>query len=70
MWSDSKLSSTECPILVAKQNGLTSLPMAASLASGMSPIMPYSGGSLEQPAVPMEAIAIWNSEAEPEPEKK
>lgn len=62
MWNGGDIRVTVCPVRTARELGLQTLALAASGMESMSPVMPYSGGPMEQPAVLMDAISIWMEE--------
>ena len=56
------MSSTICPIRVARDAGISLLPYAAGGMEGTSPVYPYGGGPLTQPAVLADAVTIYTNE--------
>lgn len=56
------METTVCPILLARRHGIHRLPQAASCMESLSPIPPYTGGPMEQPALLSDVINLWTRE--------
>ena len=56
------METTTCPERLAADYGLTGLGLACSGMESMTPVLPYSGGMLDQPAPLMDAANLWLQE--------